>query len=101
MIFFVLLLYIWLGKHFEMTLKHNISWEHVEPFDGNRRIPKCKYCGKIIHGSITRLKQHIARISGQVQGYSSVPAKVAQNIKLYMSNVSNEKIQMKKKNNDL
>ena len=80
-----------------MTLKHNISWEHAELFDENRRISKCKYYGKIIYGGITRLKQHIAHISGQVEGYSSVPAEVAQNIKLYMSNVSNEKIQMKKK----
>ena len=80
-----------------MVLQHDIGWEHVEPFGGNRRTPKCKYCGKVIHGGITRLKQHIAYISGQVEGCQSVLAEVSQSIKLYMSNASNEKIQMKKK----
>ena len=80
-----------------MAPKHDIGWEQVEPFSGDRRTPKCKYCGKVIHRGITRLKQHIAHISEQVEGCRSVPAKVSQSIKLYMSNASNEKIQMKKK----
>ena len=50
-----------------MASKHDIGWEHVEPLGGNRRTPKCKYCGKVIHGGITRLKQHIAHISRQVE----------------------------------
>ena len=85
-----------------MASKHDIGWEHAKPLGGNRRTPKCKYCGKVIHGGITRLKQHIAHISGQVEGCRSVPAKVSQSIRLYMSNASNEKIRMKKKRrNDL
>ena len=80
-----------------MASKHNIGWEHVERVGGNRRILKCKYCGKVILGGITRLKQHIAHISGQVKGCRSVPAEVSQSIRLYMSNASNEKIRMKKK----
>ena len=85
-----------------MTSKHDIGWEHTEPFGGNRKTPKCKYCGKVIHRGIIRLKQHIAHISGQVQGCRSVLAKVSQSIRLYMSNASNEKIQMnKKRRNDL
>ena len=84
-----------------MTSKHDIGWEHAEPFGGNRRTPKCKYCGKVIHEGITRLKQHIAHISGQVEGCQSVLAEVSQSIRLYMSNASNEKIQMKKKKEQL
>ena len=80
-----------------MASKHDIGWEHAEPLGGNRRTPKCKYCGKVIHGGITKLKQHIAHISGQVEGCRSVPAEVSQSIRLYMSNASNEKIRMKKK----
>ena len=89
--------YTWLGEHFGMASKHDIGWEHAEPFGGNRRTPKCKYYGKVIHGGITRLKQHIAHISGQVERCRSVPTKVSQSIRLYMSNSLNEKIQMKKK----
>ena len=84
-----------------MTSKHYIGWEHAKPFSGNRRTPKCKYCEKVIHGGITRLKQYIAHISEQVVGCRSVPAEVSQSIRLYMSNASNEKIQMKKIMNDL
>ena len=80
-----------------MALKHDFGWEHVEPFGDNRRTPKCKYCRKVIHGGITRLKQHIAHISRQVEGCQSVPAEVSQSIKLYTSNASNKKIQMKKR----
>ena len=78
-----------------MASKHDIGWDHKESFSSNRRIPKCKYCGKVIHGGITRLKQHIAHISGQVERCRSVPVEVSQSIRLYMSN--NKKIQMKKK----
>ena len=84
-----------------MASKHDICWEYAESFSGNRRTPKCKYYGKVIHGGITRLKQHIAHISGQVEGCRSVLVEVSQSIRLYMSNASNEKIQMKKKMNDL
>ena len=80
-----------------MASKHDIGWEHAEPLGGNRRTPKCKYCGKVIHGGITRLKQHIAHISEQVEGCRSVPAEVSQSIRLYMSNAANEKNRMKKK----
>ena len=80
-----------------MDSKHDIGWENAEPFGGNRRTPKCKYCGKVIHGGIKGLKQHIAHISGQVEGCRSAPTEVLQSIRLYMSNASNEKIQMKKK----
>ena len=63
-----------------MVPKHDIGWEHAEPFGGNRRTPKCKNCGKVIHGGITKLKQHIAHISGQVEGCRSVPTEVSQSL---------------------
>ena len=46
-----------------MTSKHDIGWEHTEPVGGSRKTTKCKYCGKVIHGCITRLKQHTAHMS--------------------------------------
>ena len=59
--------------------------------------PNVSTVEKVIHGGITRLKQHIAHISGQVEGCQSVPVEMSQSIRLYMSNASNEKIQMTKK----
>ncbi|RVW84814.1 hypothetical protein CK203_048615 [Vitis vinifera] len=64
-----------------MASKHDIGWEHAEPVGGSRRTTKCKYCGKVIHGGITRLKQHIAHISGQVEGCPRVPVEVSHSVR--------------------
>ena len=80
-----------------MASKHDIGWEHAEPVGGSRRTTKCKYCGKVIHGGITRLKQHITHISGQVEGCPRVPVEVSHSVRQHMSDTSKEKTQLKKK----
>ena len=74
-----------------MVSKHDIGWEHAKPVGGSRRTTKCKYCGKVIHGSITRLKQHITHISGQVEGCPRVPVEVSHSVGQHMSDTSKEK----------
>ena len=71
-----------------MTLKHDIGWEHTEPIGGSRRTMKCKYYGKVIYDGIIRLKQHIAHISGQVEGCPCVPVEVSHSVRQHMSNTS-------------
>ena len=78
-----------------------LGYLNAEPLGDNRRTPKCKYYGKVIHGGITRLKQHIAHIFEQVEGCRSVSAEVSQSIRLYMSNASNKKTRMKNKKGQL
>lgn len=53
-------------KCFRMPPKRDIGWEHANPVGGDKKTVQCHYCGQVIHGGITRLKQHIAHISGQV-----------------------------------
>ena len=79
-----------------MASKHDIGWEHAEPVGGSRRTTKCKYCGKVIHGDITRLKQHIAHISGQVEECPRVPVEVSQ-CQTNMYDTSKEKTKLEKK----
>ena len=74
-----------------MASKHDIGWEHAEPIGVSRRTTKCKYCGKVIHGGITRLKQHIAHISRQVEECPRVPIEVSRSVRQHMSNTSKEK----------
>ena len=81
-----------------MASKHDIGREHAEPVGSSRRTTKCKYCGKIIQGSITRLKQHITHISEQVEGCPHVSVEVSHSVRQHMSNTSKEKAQLKKKN---
>ena len=84
-----------------MTSKHDIDWEHVELVGGSSRTTKCKYCGKVIHGGITRLKQHIAHILEQVEGYPHVPVEVSHSVRQHMFDTSKEKAQLKKKKTQL
>ena len=77
-----------------MASKHDIGQEHAEPIGGSKRTMKCKYCQK--HGGITRLKQHIAHIFGQVEGCPRVLVKVSHSVRQHMSNTSKEKAQLKK-----
>ena len=74
-----------------MASKHDIGWEHAEHVGGSRRTMKCKYCGKVIHGGITRLKQHIVHISRQVEGCPHVSVKVSRSVIQHMSDTSKEK----------
>ena len=74
-----------------MASKHDIGWEHVKHVSGSKRTTKCKYCEKVIHGGITRLKQHIAHISRQVEGCPLVPVEVSRSVIQHMSDTSKEK----------
>lgn len=42
------------------------GWEHGVAQDEKKKKVKCNYCGKVVSGGIFRLKQHLARISGEV-----------------------------------
>ena len=79
-----------------MAPKHDIGQEHVQPVGGSRRIIKYKYYSKVIHKGITRLKQHIAYISRQIEGYPCVLVEVLQSVRLHMFDTSKEKTQVKK-----
>ena len=76
---------------FQNGFKLDIGWEHVEPIGGSRRTMKCKYCGKVIHSGIIRLKQHIAHISTQVEGCPRVLVEVSHSVRQHMSNTLKEK----------
>ena len=39
-----------------MASRHDIGWEHAKPIGDRRRTTKCKYCGKVRHDGITKLK---------------------------------------------
>ena len=80
-----------------MASKHDIGWKHVEPVSGSRRTTDCKYYGKVIHGGITRLKQHIAHISGHVEGCPRVPVEVSHSVRQHMFDTAKEKNTVKEK----
>ncbi|XP_010914773.3 uncharacterized protein [Elaeis guineensis] len=57
------------------------GWEHGVAQDERKKKVKCNYCGKIVSGGIYRLKQHLARISGEVTYCKKAPEEVYMKMK--------------------
>ena len=79
-----------------MVSKHDIGWEHAKLVGGSRRTTKCKYCSKVIHGGIIRLKQHIAHIFRQVEWCPCETVKMSQSVRQHMFDASKERVGLKK-----
>lgn len=60
------------------------GWEHGMAQDERKKKVKCNYCGKIVSGGIYRLKQHLARVSGEVTYCDKAPEDVYMNMKANM-----------------
>ncbi|XP_071921749.1 uncharacterized protein [Coffea arabica] len=70
-------------EHFIMTSK-DIDWEHGKPVGGNRKVVRCNYCGKIMHGGITRLKEHVSHVTGQVEPCPMASKEVRDLMKMHL-----------------
>ncbi|XP_010524605.1 PREDICTED: uncharacterized protein LOC104802620 [Tarenaya hassleriana] len=57
------------------------GWEHGVAQDERKKKVKCNYCGKIVSGGIYRLKQHLARVSGEVTYCEKSPEEVCLRMK--------------------
>lgn len=57
------------------------GWDHGVAQDERKKKVKCNYCGKIVSGGIYRLKQHLARISGEVTYCKKAPEEVYMKMK--------------------
>lgn len=52
------------------------GWEHGVAQDDKKKKVRCNYCGKVVSGGIYRLKQHLARLSGEVTYCDKAPDEV-------------------------
>ncbi|XP_059632033.1 uncharacterized protein LOC132274713 [Cornus florida] len=52
------------------------GWEHGIAQDEKKKKVRCNYCGKVVSGGIYRLKQHLARLSGEVTYCDKAPEDV-------------------------
>ncbi|KAI7738705.1 hypothetical protein M8C21_017898, partial [Ambrosia artemisiifolia] len=57
------------------------GWEHGTAQDDKKKKVRCNYCGKIVSGGIYRLKQHLARVSGEVTYCDKAPEEVCLKMK--------------------
>ena len=56
------------------------GWEHGIDIDGNGKKVQCKYCKKVVSGGIFRFKNHLACTRRDVEGCTSVPGEVKEQI---------------------
>ncbi|CAL5214769.1 unnamed protein product [Lathyrus oleraceus] len=54
----------------------DIGWYFGTPEPRNRNNVRCKLCNVVIKGGITRLKQHIAHMKGQIAACGRVTTMV-------------------------
>lgn len=52
------------------------GWDHGIAQDERKKKVRCNYCGKVVSGGIYRLKQHLARVSGEVTYCEKAPEEV-------------------------
>ncbi|KAI3695626.1 hypothetical protein L1987_78625 [Smallanthus sonchifolius] len=57
------------------------GWEHGTAQDEKKKKVRCNYCGKVVSGGIYRLKQHLARVSGEVTYCDKAPEEVCLKMK--------------------
>lgn len=67
------------------------GWDHGVAQDERKKKVKCNYCGKIVSGGIYRLKQHLARLSGQVTYCDKAPEDVYMSMKANMEGCRSNK----------
>ncbi|KAL3523833.1 hypothetical protein ACH5RR_016667 [Cinchona calisaya] len=84
-------------KYLRMSPKQDIGWEHANPVGGDKKTVQCRYCRKVIHGGITRLKLHIAHIPGQVEACPRAPPDVALMLKKHLNDSKSERATEKKR----
>ena len=80
-----------------MTRDIDPAWSFGEAVEINRLKIKWKFCGKVIHGGITRFKQHLGHISGNVAGCTEVPREVREQMKALLTQNKARKVEIKEK----
>lgn len=74
------------------------GWEHGVAQDERKKKVKCNYCGKVVSGGIYRLKQHLARVSGEVTYCDKAPEEVYLKMKEKLEECHSNRKRVRSKN---
>ena len=61
------------------------AWQHGVDVDGKKSKIKCNYCGKVITGGITRLKEHLAHKTGNVAKCTKVSPELKKEMQAFLN----------------
>ncbi|KAJ8449976.1 hypothetical protein Cgig2_029338 [Carnegiea gigantea] len=79
----------------------DVGWHFGTAVDGNKKQVWCKFCGKIIKGGITRLKQHLTHKTGDVASCPEVSAEVKRDMNKLLQEFKEKKKDNVRRTRDL
>ncbi|XP_028077473.1 uncharacterized protein LOC114279431 [Camellia sinensis] len=89
------------GGSNEKLPSDDIGWKFGIPLENNRHKIRCKFCGKELNGGITRLKQHLAHMKGQVAPCANVSGEVRTLMMDHLNNYKEKNLDKRKMNEEL
>ncbi|XP_058209973.1 uncharacterized protein LOC131323277 isoform X1 [Rhododendron vialii] len=81
------------------TPSDDIGWKFGKMVENNRSRSQCIFCGKIVSGGITRLKEHLAHKKGKVSSCPSVSGEVRELMMKHLKD-NNKKQEDKRKRHE-
>ena len=84
-----------------MAPNQDIGWDHTTSIGNDRKVAKCNYCGKLVHGRITRMKQHIAHVAGQVEACPIASTEIRELSKKHLIQGKNARAAIQRKKESL
>ena len=75
----------------------NPAWSFSEAIENIRLKIKCKFCGKVTNGGITRFKHHLGNISDNVASCTEVPREVREQMNALVGQNKARKVEIKEK----
>lgn len=83
------------------TPSDDIGWKFGKMVENNRNKSQCIFCGKIVSGGITRLKEHLAHKKGQVSSCPSVSGEVRELMMKHLKDYSKKQEDKRKRHEEL
>ncbi|KAI6680643.1 hypothetical protein NL676_034524 [Syzygium grande] len=80
--------YVDLSFRMRKRKRNDIAWQYCTVVDDNVGRVCCNFCGHVMWGGVTRLKQHLACIEGNVIPCQCCPPEVRAHIQEYLSHSS-------------
>ncbi|RWR91010.1 hypothetical protein CKAN_02014600 [Cinnamomum micranthum f. kanehirae] len=73
------------------------AWQHGVHVDGKKSRIKCNYCGKVVTGGITKLKEHLAHKSGNMAKCTKVTLELKKEMQAFLKAGKQKKIVTEKR----
>ena len=73
------------------------AWQHGVDVDGKKSKIKCNYCGKVVTGGITRLKEHLAHKTGNVAKCTKVSPELKKEMQAFLNAGKQKKVVTEKR----